>query len=219
MGNRLVVKVNIAPQNIFNNSISVCTVYYHWSAYYWDTVKELYGLGGAIQYRLKEYIENGDSDNKYSIQKSIIEYLLRTGGGVDGVELEDESTVDFLRNCLGFEEELKGNRNDGLIAITDGCMRSQEAIAESVAYITINNSDEIQFNFDSYIRSARGFTEEEKDDMGAVLPAELNPRFKNYYSLEDLNKLYTFLKKECVDGNKELVFLEDSKDRYIEVFG
>lgn len=211
MGNRLVVKVNIAPKNVlFDSSISVCSVYYHWSAYYWDTIKELHGLGGAIQKGLKENV---------SVQKSIIEYLLRTGGGVDGIELENESTIEFLRNNLGLEEELKGNRNDGLIAITDECMRSQEAIAESIAYITIDSSDDtIKFNFDSYVRSIRSFTEEEKDSMGAILPTELNPRFKSYYSLKDLNKLYTFLKEECVDGNKEIVFLEEKRERYIEVF-
>lgn len=211
MGNRLVVKISIAPKDIlYGNSIPVCSVYYHWSAYYWDTIKELWGLGGAIQKGLEEHV---------SVQKSIIEYLLRTGGGVDGVELENESAVEFLRNNLGLEGELKGNRNDGLIAVTDECMRSHEAIAESLAYITIDSSDDtIQFNFDSYVRSARSFTEEEKDSMGAILPTELNPRFKNYYSLKDLNKLYTFLKEECVDGNKELLFLGEDRNRYIDVF-
>lgn len=211
MGNRLVVKVSIAPKDVlFNSSTPVCTVYYHWSAYYWDTVKELYGLGGAIQKGLEEH---------FSVQKSIVEYLLRIGGGVDGIELENEGFVEFLRNNLGLEGELKGSRNDGLIAITDECMRSQEAIAESLAYITINSSDDsIQFNFDSYVRSAHSFTEKEKDSMGAMLPTELNPRFKSYYSLEELNKLYAFLKEECIDGNKELLFLGKDRNRYIDVF-
>lgn len=217
MGNRLVVKVSIAPKDVlFNSSTPVCTVYYHWSAYYWDTIKALHELGGAIQKGIEGYARG-----KYSIQKSIIEHLLENGGGVDSNELNDENYADLLRNHFGFEGELKGSRNDGLIATTDGCMRDQEAIAESIAYITIDSSgdDTIHFNFDSYIRSARKFTEKEKDNMGAILPTELNPRFKSYYNLRDLNRLYTFLKEECVDGNKEIVFLEEKRERYIEVFG
>lgn len=224
MGNRLVIKIDIAPEGIlYDNSIPICSVYYHWSAYYWDTIKELYRLGGAIQKGLEEYVKdkktNGGSDNKYFIQKNIVEYLLRTGGGIDSKALNNESYIEFLRDYFGLEGELKGNHNNGLIAITDECMRSQEAIAESLAYITIDSSnDTIQFNFDSCVRSARKFTEQEKDTMGVILPTELNPRFKSYYSLKDLNKLYTFLKEECVDGNKEIVFL-DNRERYIEVFG
>lgn len=123
MGQRLVITANYKNQEI-------AKIYFHWSAYTVSALQEAYDLISAIN--ITDYTTIED------LQLQLIRYCESNGGCIDGgLNSAEMQYVKFIFP----KEEFKGNgnRNQGLIAISD---IGRDEIQE-------NSEGDLIINFDS----------------------------------------------------------------------
>lgn len=123
MGQRLVITANYKNQEI-------AKIYFHWSAYTITALQEAYDLISAIN--ITDYTTIED------LQLQLIRYCENNGGCIDGgLNSAEMQYVKFIFP----KEEFKGNgnRNQGLIAISD---IGRDEIQE-------NSEGDLIINFDS----------------------------------------------------------------------
>ena len=103
MGQRLVITANYKNQEI-------AKIYFHWSAYTVSALIEAYDLINAINISDCTTIED--------LQLQLIRYCESNGGSVDGGAYSEE--MKYVKFIFPKEEfKGNGNRNQGLIAISD----------------------------------------------------------------------------------------------------
>ena len=123
MGQRLVITANYKNQEI-------AKIYFHWSAYTVSALQEAYDLINEID--ISDYTTIED------LQLQLIRYCENNGGCVDGgAHSEEMKYVKFIFPKEEFKDT--GNRNQGLIAISD---IGRDEIQE-------NSEGDLIINFDS----------------------------------------------------------------------
>lgn len=123
MGQRLVITANYKNQEI-------AKIYFHWSAYTVSALQEAYDLINAINISDCTTIED--------LQLQLIHYCEDNGGCVNGGAYSEEMKyVKFIFPKEEFKDN--GNRNQGLIAISD---IGRDEIQE-------NSEGDLIINFDS----------------------------------------------------------------------
>lgn len=124
MGQRLVVYLN-------KDNETIAAIYYHWSAYFGDTIYEL-GL-------LSQDILRAEEEGKDALL-GIMEGLKQRGGGVRGYGNADyKNDADAAHKLFPhFEFPTKINRNNGLITFTKEGIESFDCWANGVASIDLD---------------------------------------------------------------------------------
>lgn len=135
MGQRLVVDVK---RNIGDDE-SLCTLYYHWSAYPYDTLFEIDTFSKRL---LKELNCTQENLNKFSdeeIQLASIRVVESLGGGIEGGENSPE--FKFISSKFPNEEFKKEgiNRTYGLISISEDGRENLHEWMEGHAEIGIDD--------------------------------------------------------------------------------
>lgn len=124
MGQRLVV-------SIIQDTKRVAAIYYHWSAYFLNTIYELT--------RLSEYILNAENENK-NVLLGILEGVENNGGCLRGIgDPECKYELDKAKELFPDHEfKTVGSRNEGLISFTEEGMEAFDSWSEGDALIEID---------------------------------------------------------------------------------
>lgn len=122
MGQRLVI-------NIIKDNKRIANIYYHWSAYSISALEEA-----------RRLIDSGVFDESYSVkelQLKLVRLIESFGGCIDGGKDSEEyqKICDMFPNKT-FKET--GDRNEGLIALSDDGMDKIEGWAEGIIDINLD---------------------------------------------------------------------------------
>ena len=128
MGQRLVVTVRKSEEDI-------CKIYYHWSAYTMSALNEAQKIVDAIY--------NGEDETTRELQLRLIRFCEENGGCIDMAY--DGSEAKYIQSIFPEEEfNEDGNRNYGLIAISQDGMDNLQGLSEGD--LTIDLDDERIYN-------------------------------------------------------------------------
>lgn len=152
MGQRLVITANYKNQEI-------AKIYFQWSAYTVSALIEAYGLINAINISDCTTIED--------LQLQLIRYCESNGGCVDGgAHSEEMQYVKFIFPKEWFKDN--GNRNQGLIAISDIGRDEIQRYSEGDLIIDFDNQEVSNccyssWDFEEYKNYRKDEYEEEVD--------------------------------------------------------
>lgn len=183
MGQRLVITVDYKNQEI-------AKIYFHWSAYTVSALQEAYDLINAINISDCATIED--------LQLQLIRYCESNGGCVDGGAYSEE--MKYVKFIFPKEEfKGNGNRNNGLIAISDVGRNEMQENSEGDLIINfdsqeVSNYCYICWNLAGYKNYRKDEYEEEVDfnsmesldlDMGCIPFNDLSSAIADLQSLND----------------------------------
>lgn len=126
MGQRLVVEIR--DDNERGISVTIAAIYYHWSAYSVEALRETARLIDVIQ----------DEDNPIKdMRLRLIHYIESVGGGIDGGENSEE--WEYIKKLYPDETFKSKNisRNEGLIAVSERGIRDIKSWSEGNVVIDI----------------------------------------------------------------------------------
>ena len=158
MGQRLVITLE-------QNEKAVAAIYYHWSAYTYDALKETKGVIDCIY--------NGEHETLDRTLLRLIRYVENIGGGIRGT---DEEFAYIKTLYPGEEFKMDGySRSCGLIALSPEGMATMRGWSEGDVYINLD-TDEVDFcvyggydNLEEYLENRKewddDFDEEEFKDI------------------------------------------------------
>ena len=148
MGQRLVITANYKNQEI-------AKIYFHWSAYTVSALQEAYDLINEINITDCTTIED--------LQLQLIRYCERYDGCVDGgAHSEEMKYVKFIFP----KEEFKGNgnRNNGLIAISDVGRDEMQRYSEGDLIINFDSQEVSNYCYIGW--DLAGYKNYRKDECG-----------------------------------------------------
>lgn len=148
MGQRLVITANYKNQEI-------AKIYFHWSAYTVSALQEAYDLINEINITDCTTIED--------LQLQLIRYCERHDGCVDGgAHSEEMKYVKFIFP----KEEFKGNgnRNNGLIAISDVGRDEMQRYSEGDLIINFDSQEVSNYCYIGW--DLAGYKNYRKDECG-----------------------------------------------------
>ena len=149
MGQRLVVTVN-------KNKKAIAKIYYHWSAYTYNALYETRKIINCIY--------SHDNETEEELLLRLIRFCEENGGGIDGVPSE----FDYIRNLYPSEmfKDRDISRSNGLIALSEKCMRDMQGWSEGDVYIDLD-TDQVDFcvycsyeNLEEYIEERKSWDED-----------------------------------------------------------
>ena len=148
MGQRLVITAKYKNQEI-------AKIYFHWSAYTVSALQEAYYLINAIN--ISDYTTIED------LQLQLIRYCEGNGGSVDGGEYSEE--MKYVKFIFP-KEEFKGdgNRNQGLIAISDVGRDEMQRYGEGDLIINFDSQEVSNYCYIGW--DLAGYKNYRKDECG-----------------------------------------------------
>lgn len=183
MGQRLVITANYKNQEI-------AKIYFHWSAYTVSALQEAYDLINEINI--------SDDTTTEDLQLQLIRYCESHGGCVDGgANSEEMKYVKFIFP----KEEFKGNgnRNQGLIAISDIGRDEMQRYSEGDLIINFDSKEVSNYCYIGW--DLAGYKNYRKDELGEEVDFnsiesldlelncipfnDLNSAIDNLYDLDD----------------------------------
>ena len=148
MGQRLVITANYKNQEI-------AKIYFHWSAYTVSALIEAYDLINAIN--ISDYTTIED------LQLQLIRYCENNGGSVDGGAYSEE--MKYVKFIFPKEEfKGNGNRNQGLIAISDVGRDEMQRYGEGDLIINFDSQEVSNYCYIGW--DLAGYKNYRKDECG-----------------------------------------------------
>ena len=148
MGQRLVITANYKNQEI-------AKIYFHWSAYTVSALIEAYDLINAIN--ISDYTTIED------LQLQLIRYCEINGGSVDGGAYSEE--MKYVKFIFPKEEfKGNGNRNNGLIAISDVGRDEMQRYGEGDLIINFDSQEVSNYCYIGW--DLAGYKNYRKDECG-----------------------------------------------------
>lgn len=148
MGQRLVITANYKNQEI-------AKIYFHWSAYTVSALIEAYDLINEIN--ISDYTTIED------LQLQLIRYCERNGGSVDGGAYSEE--MKYVKFIFPKEEfKGNGNRNQGLIAISDVGRDEMQRYGEGNLIINFDSQEVSNYCYIGW--DLAGYKNYRKDEYG-----------------------------------------------------
>ena len=148
MGQRLVITANYENQEI-------AKIYFHWSAYTVSALIEAYDLINAIN--ISDYTTIED------LQLQLIRYCEINGGSVDGGAYSEE--MKYVKFIFPKEEfKGNGNRNQGLIAISDVGRDEMQRYGEGDLIINFDSQEVSNYCYIGW--DLAGYKNYRKDECG-----------------------------------------------------
>lgn len=126
MGQRLIITVE-------KDSKEIATLYFHWSAYTLSSIEETAALIGFL-----------DAHKKMDTRLACIRFVEENGGCIDGGKGSSEfKAIQKMFPNETFKDD--GNRNNGLVALTENGMSKMRSWSEGD--VTINLDDRTVLNW------------------------------------------------------------------------
>ena len=148
MGQRLVITAKYKNQEI-------AKIYFHWSAYTVSALIEAYDLINAIN--ISDYTTIED------LQLQLIRYCEINGGSVDGGAYSEE--MKYVKFIFPKEEfKGNGNRNNGLIAISDVGRDEMQRYGEGDLIINFDSQEVSNYCYIGW--DLAGYKNYRKDECG-----------------------------------------------------
>ena len=196
MGQRLVITANYKNQEI-------AKIYFHWSAYTVSALIEAYDLINAINISDCTTIED--------LQLQLIRYCESNGGSVDGGAYSEE--MKYVKFIFPKEEfKGNGNRNQGLIAISDVGRDEMQRYGEGDLIINFDSQEVSNYCYIGW--DLAGYKNYRKDECGeevdfnSIKPLDLELSCIPFNDLNSaIDNLYNLDGSIYITKNSEIIEL------------